>query len=191
MKQKKAEKIDDDIIQDDSVMLNNIEMSFGEIAALRYCVGKISREMQKINKVKIPHMLYDQLQWIISRPKSPPNLRVSVRVDTQSYRDQSIRPPSAFKHRVADMLALADTGCQATCIGPLQLSKLGLSRCDLMEVEMRLSGANGSGLNILGAIFVDISGESSLGKVFHTKQLCYVAEGVDKMILSREACEKL
>ena len=121
--------------------------------------------------------------------KPPPNLRVSVRVDTQSYRDQSIHPPSAFKHRVADLLALADTGCQAVCIGPLQLSKLGLSKCDLMEVKMRLSGANGSGINILGALFVNISGESSLGKVYSTKQLCYVAGGVDKM--SREVCETL
>ena len=60
-----------------------------------------------------------------------------------------------------------------------------------MEVELRLSGANGSGLKILGALFINISGESTLGKVFLTKQLCYVAEGVDKMLLSREACEKL
>ena len=88
------------------------------------------------------------------------------------------------------MLALADTGCQAVCIGPLQLSKLGLSKDDLMEVEMRLSGANGSGLNILGALFINISGESSLGKVFQTKQLCYVAEGVDKMLLSRHIGSK-
>ena len=56
---------------------------------------------------------------------------------------------------------------------------------------MRLSGANGSGINVLGALFVNISGESSLGKVYSTKQLCYVAEGVDKMLLSREACETL
>ena len=56
---------------------------------------------------------------------------------------------------------------------------------------MRLSAANGSGLNIIGALFVNISGESSLGEFFQTKQLCYVADGVDKMLLSRGACEKL
>ena len=53
----------------------------------------------------------------------------------------------AFKHRVADLLALADKGCQATCIGPWELSKLGLSKCDLMDVDIRLSGANGSSIN--------------------------------------------
>ena len=169
----------------------NVDLCFGEIAALRYCMQKVSKEVQQINKVKIPHMLYDQLRWIISRPQPPPDTRVSVRVDTQSYRDQNIRPPSAFKHRVADFVALADTGCQAVCIGPTHLSKLGLSKCDLMEVVMSLSAANGSGLNIVGALFINVSGESSSGKVFQTKQLCYVADGVDKMLLSRGACEKL
>ena len=119
----------------------NVDLCLGEIAALRYCMEKVSKEVQQINKVKIPHMLYEQLRWIVSRPQPPPDTRVSVRVDTQSYRDQNIRPPSAFKHRVADFVALADTGCQAVCIGPEHLSKLGLSKCDLMEVEMRLSSA--------------------------------------------------
>ena len=56
---------------------------------------------------------------------------------------------------------------------------------------MKLSAANRSGLNILGALFIDISGESRIGKVYQTKQLCYIADGVDKMLLSREVCEKL
>ena len=30
-----------------------------------------------------------------------------------------------------------------------------------------------------------------MGEFFQTKQLCYVADGVDKMLLSRGACEKL
>ena len=38
---------------------------------------------------------------------------------------------------------------------------------------------------------MNIRGESNLGKVYETKQLCYVAEGVDRMLLSREACGKL
>ena len=76
-------------------------------------MSKATNEVQKVNKVKIPHMIYEQLRWIVSRPQRPPNTKVSVKVDAQSYRDQDIRPPSAFKHRNADLLALADTGCQA------------------------------------------------------------------------------
>ena len=109
-------------------------------------MSKVSDKLQPAHKVKIPHMLYNQLKWEISRPKTAPNTRVSVKVDTQSYRDQGIQPPSPYKHRVADLVALADTGCQAVCVGPQDLSKLGLSRSDLIDVQMGLSAANGSGL---------------------------------------------
>ena len=36
----------------------NVDLGFGEIAAIRYCMAKISREVQQLNKVKIPHMLH-------------------------------------------------------------------------------------------------------------------------------------
>ena len=44
-------------------------------------------------------------------------------------------------------------------MGLEQLSKLDLSRSDLMEVDMNLQAANGSGLKIIGALFVNIRGE--------------------------------
>ena len=88
-------------------------------------------------------------------------------------------------------MALADTGYQAVCIGLQQLLQLGLSKGDLMEVQMKLLAANRSGINILGALFIDISRESHIGKVYQTKQLCYIGEGVDKILLLREVCERL
>ena len=57
------------------------DIHLGEIAALRFCVSRVSDNLQPISKVKIPHMLYDQLQWIISKPQSPPNITVSVKSD--------------------------------------------------------------------------------------------------------------
>ena len=38
---------------------------------------------------------------------------------------------------------------------------------------MKLSVANGSGLKILGALFINISGESPIGKVYQKKKLYY------------------
>ena len=152
---------------------------------------KVSNVLKPISKVKVPHMLHDQIQWAVSRPPSQPFVKVSVSVDTQSYRDQNIQPPSAYKHRVAEISALADTGCQAVVMDPNQLPRLGLSQNDLMDVEMRLTAANGGGMKILGALFVKIIGESTFGKVYQTIQLCYVAQGAGKMLLSREACQKL
>ena len=100
----------------------DIELQFGELAALSY-VSRVS-DLKPITKIKIPHMVYDQLRWISRLPQIAPNIKLSIKVDVQSYRDHRIRPPSSFKHRAADILALADTGCQAVCMGPEQLSKI-------------------------------------------------------------------
>ena len=89
------------------------------------------------------------------------------------------------------MTALADTGCQAVCMGPEQLSRTGLSVKDLMEVDLRLSGANVSSIRILGGVFITITGEDSSGKKWSTKQLCYVAKGVNRLMLSKQACVQL
>ena len=91
-------------------------------------------------------MCHDQLKWIVSRPQLPPNIHVAVKVDTKSYIENDIKLPSAYKHRDADLLALAVTGAQCTTMGPNQLARLGLSRCDLSlqhcSAVMELKGAN-------------------------------------------------
>ena len=136
-------------------------------------------------------MLHEKIKWVTRKPPSQPHITLKVHVDTRAYRENSIRPPSAFKHRTAELRSLADTGCQAVCIGPAQLSSLGLSRQDLMATEQRLAGANGSSIEILGALFVVISGVTNDGVQYDTRQLCYVCTGVNELLLSREACVKL
>ena len=55
---------------------------------------------------------------------------------------------------------------------------------------MKLGGANGSQLNILGGVFLVLAGTDANGKLYETNQLCYVAEGVEKLLFSKEACVK-
>ena len=61
-----------------------------------------------MNKVKVPHLIYEQMEWAARSFKPQPFIKLDVRVDTKSYRDQNIRPPSAYKHRAAEMSMLAD-----------------------------------------------------------------------------------
>ena len=60
-----------------------------------------------------------------------------------------------------------------------------------MDCEMSLSGVTNSSVQIIGAVFVSVSGSDTQQKVWKTTQLCYVARGVDRMILSKEACRDL
>ena len=60
-------------------------ISLGEAAGLMYCIAKVSREVDRVNKVKVPHMLHEQLEWAIKHPPPQPCLRLSVNIDTTSY----------------------------------------------------------------------------------------------------------
>ena len=166
-------------------------LSLGEVAALLYNARKVTREMQSINKVKIPHMLKENMKWIVRGAESQPVIKLSVQVSTKSYSENNIKPPSAYRHRQADLEMLADTGSQAVIIGTNQLGQLGLTVRDLMDCEMSLSGVTNSSVKIIGALFVRVSGSDNQQKVWTTTQLCYVARGVDRMILSKEACRDL
>ena len=136
-------------------------------------------------------MLYDELKWATSHPPPQPFIKLQVRVDTKAFKNHNLKPPSAYRHRSTEMPVLADSGCQACCMGPRELAKLGLLVNDLIQVEMKLGGTNGSQLKILGGVFLILAGTDATGKLWETNQLCYVAEGVEKLLLSKEACIKL
>ena len=66
-------------------------LSFGEIAALHYSVKKLTRDLKSINKIKIPHMLQENLKWIVRRAESQPMIKVSLRVSSKSYIENGIK----------------------------------------------------------------------------------------------------
>ena len=89
------------------------------------------------------------------------------------------------------MCSLADTGCQACCMCITQLHTLGLTRNDLLAPILNLRAANTSGINILGVVFLMITGWDKHGRRWRTHQVVYVSEGVEQLLLSREACLQL
>ena len=144
---------------------DKVDLTFGEIAGLVYGMSQITKEAQRMTKLKVPHMLHDQLRWTLSHPPPQPFIKLQVRVDTKAYRFHNYKPPSPYRHRSTEMPVLADSGCQASCMGPRELNKLGLTEKDLLEVEMKLNGANGSQLRILGGVFLVVAGQDEAGKL--------------------------
>ena len=72
-------------------------LSFGEIAALMYSARKVTRELQSVNKVKIPHMLRENMKWVVRGAESQPVIRLAVQVSTKSYTTNNIKPPSTIQ----------------------------------------------------------------------------------------------
>jgi len=52
--------------------------------------------------------------------------------------------------------ALADSDCQACCMGVRQINAMGLQKSDLIKPKLSLRAANTTGMEILGGVFVEI-----------------------------------
>ena len=167
------------------------KLDLGSVAGLLYSINKVSKEIQAMGKIKVPHMLHEQLNWVTRSPPEHPTCMLTVETSPDSYRSNGFTPPSAYKRRSTNLESMADTGCQACCMGRRQMQALGLSESDLITPTLNLKAANSTGITILGCVFVYISGVDSRDRVWGTHQLCYISEGIDQLLLSRQACEQL
>ena len=78
------------------------------------------------------------------------------------------------------------------CVAGLTfLHSLGCKKSNMILLESGISGTNNVGLTLLGGVFVHIEADSSQGQVVSTKQLVYIAEGINTLFLSRSACVSL
>jgi hypothetical protein len=105
------------------------------------------------------------LQWIIKSPPRHPKCSLSVSISGNEFRANGFEPPSAYKRRDTELTALADTGSQAVCMGRTQLQALGLSVSDLLTPMLNLKAANATGITVLGAVFLYLSGTDKRGNI--------------------------
>merc|ERR1712120_114489 len=93
--------------------------------------------------------------------------------------------------RVFNGPGLVDSGAQMVVIGLKHLYGMGLTKKDLIPVNMKISAANSGGLKLLGGVFLKISGYSSSGKRWQTRQMAYCADDCNRLFLSKTACVEL
>ena len=89
------------------------------------------------------------------------------------------------------MNSLPDTGAQMVVAGPTQLHKLGITKKELIPLSNGVSVADNEGLGLLGGLLVNITGQCEDGRSITTKQLCYIAKGIDCLFLSKQAYHEL
>ena len=97
------------------------------------------------------------------------------------YKRISKQAPPATRRRTAEVQALADSGCQACCMGVRQMNAMGLQKSDLIKPKLSLKAANTTGMEILGDVFVEIM-VSREGNSISSRQLCYVTKGLDNLL---------
>merc|ERR1712082_140601 len=117
-------------------------------------------------------------RWTVGGVESHGKVQLSLSLCTSAYGilDPPRVPPKSTKRLVP---VLADTGAQMCVTGVRVALQLGVRAGDLVPCELRINGANNSGLDIVGAMFLTLEKEG-----WKTNQMVYVARGVQPGVVS-------
>lgn len=146
----------------------------------------------KKNPLILSHHLFDDIQQSWMKRSSQPQPFIDLQVSS-SYNDYDTL---GFSHlgkdvRGTTLKVMADTGCQSCIAGLKAMKRLGIHEENLIPVTIKMSAANETSLQILGAAILCFTGMGTDGKSRQTRQIVYVTDSTDKMYLSREGCVAL
>ena len=169
---------------------NTINVAKDTITSGPFC--NISTIVKKGRVMKtLPHYTYDMFRgWLKRKPEPHPAITVTMSLCETAYEDLNIPAPRVTT-RQSTLASLPDTGAQMVVAGVPQLHRLGVTKRELIPLSNGISAADNSGLGLLGGVLVNIAGQADDGTQFSTKQLCYIAENIDCLFLSRQACREL
>ena len=148
------------------------------------------RKMMMIKPRTLGHHAVDDFgKWLARKPEPQPDVVVSVSLSTDGYKQLSIPEPQT--HKPFKSHSLPDTGAQMVVCGINLVHKLGVKRKELIPLANGINAANNQGIKLLGGILITITGTGKDGRTRESNQLCYVAEGLHRLFLSKTTCRDL
>ena len=103
-----------------------------------------------------PHQAFINGKWSNSRLEDPGRVRLHLEVCHRVAKSQGFKEPRSTKPTT--VIGLADTGAQMCVSGMDVTANLGLQRTDLIKPQLKISVADNTGLELIGAAFIFISG---------------------------------
>ena len=163
------------------------ETSDEQSGAFELCT-MVNGPVADINAITLDHHLYDNLcdRWHKRASDPQPYVRVHIGAFEEDYRALGFALRKQVS--VAELPAMADTGCQSCLMGIQVAERMGLNADDLIPVTMTMRAANEGGIPILGAMVVRFSGTDSRAMTRETRQIAYITNTSDRIFLSRAAC---
>ena len=133
----------------------------------------------------LSHMAVNEFgKWVVTKPDPHPIVIVGISVSSDSYEQLEIPEPA--RHQPTNVQAIADTGAQVLVGGMNLAHQLRVKRHELIPVSYSVGGVDNGQLELIGGLLLDIS----LGDKNY-KQLCYIAKGVNELLLSKTTMKKL
>ena len=116
-----------------------------------------------------------------------PITEISIQPEIEGYKELKWENRLPKKIKKISSTALVDTGAQMVVMGIEDVHKMGLRKSNLIPVKLKIKAANSGGMRLLGGVLVRIEGKSPSGANRTTRQIAYVAEGISKIFLSKQA----
>ena len=165
------------------------------IATVRANSGQTVVSMVAANKaggkafVLDHHVYSDSAGWMKKKSDPAPNLMVQVSVNREDYLDLGLPIPM---ERETTAGANCDSGADSTLWGLKHFHACGFKKGDLYPVvSQKLSSANGSHIDIVGAIVIRISGWGNDGIKREAREVAYVTSQSESFYVSRTALKSL
>ena len=151
--------------------------------------GRYRTTVTSASTETISAMSYDSTRGWVTRREDHGRVRLSIYTVPEDAATFNI----AYKEvKPTNVLAVADSGCQACLAGPTVLYKLGLKKSDLCRIRSQSTSINGTSLNVIGAFIVRMAGvDPKTGKIVETAAQVRVAEGVKDLFISKEVMKAL
>ena len=173
-------------VKQDSVEENALFESDATYSML--CAASTVDQPKKIN---LSHHLFNNITacWERQSSRPQPFIKLDISARPEDYAALGYVLTTDIKPIRMDVMA--DTGCQSCLASFATIEKLGMSKKDILPVNMRMHAANNNGIRILGAAILRYSAKSSTGDTLETRQITYITKDSDKIFISREACIQL
>jgi hypothetical protein len=140
--------------------------------------------------VRVPNMIFSNNNgWENKNSEEHPTLVITVSTDAADYGHLSLPTPNISPKTVR---VVTDSGCQSRLIGLQTFYNLGLKKSDLVKCESGLSAVNREKIEILGAIFLRLSGKDiTTGRIAVTVVQVYATPVTKRFYISRHAMRQL
>ena len=149
-------------------------------------VGSIISASSPVTPAELfDHHVHDsESGWVRRDPKEKPYSSLRIEFDNTSARSLNMRTTSR-QTREFVWTGMCDTGASVTMAGRNTIRKLGLDESHVTPCSLNLNNADMSPIKILGVIPVNITDVKSNSQ---TKQILYITDGANGLLLSQEAC---
>ncbi len=135
------------------------------------CTVSTDNNSDEPHTLPLAHHLYDNMsdRWLQRRSSPQPYVTLTLTNEREDY--QALGFDLRKSTRKVTLPAMADTGCQSCLIGLEVAQQMGLTTDDLIPVSMTMRAANRTGIRILGAVVVRITGDCDDGRSLKSARL--------------------